>query len=89
MRKRRPLTLAKDRFGRKHYIWGVRPTVIIALEVDPATGLIMRADSNLSINPKLGCRFAGRCPNTSKECTERSIQLKEIGSGHFVACTLY
>lgn len=41
------------------------------------------------INPKPGCRFAARCPKANQACTQTDIELREIESGHFVACTLY
>jgi len=41
------------------------------------------------INPKPGCRFATRCKHVKKECHEVSPELKEIESGHFVACHLF
>jgi peptide/nickel transport system ATP-binding protein len=33
-----------------------------------------------------GCRFAGRCPFVLATCREERPQLREISSGHFVAC---
>lgn len=41
------------------------------------------------INPKPGCRFATRCKYVKKECREVSPELKEIESGHFVACHIF
>ncbi|AWZ49161.1 ABC transporter ATP-binding protein [Hathewaya limosa] len=41
------------------------------------------------INPKSGCRFAGRCKNAMKKCYEVEPEFKEIKKDHFVACHLY
>ncbi|MGF7057722.1 ABC transporter ATP-binding protein [Brassicibacter mesophilus] len=41
------------------------------------------------INPKPGCRFAARCKYVKKECHEVLPELKEIESGHFVACHIF
>jgi len=41
------------------------------------------------IEPKPGCRFASRCPYSSKECLADNIPLKEISKGHWIACVLY
>lgn len=41
------------------------------------------------INPKPGCKFAGRCPYAMEVCHEVTPQLKEIDSGHQAACHLY
>jgi peptide/nickel transport system ATP-binding protein len=36
--------------------------------------------------PPSGCRFHPRCPAASDRCRSEEPQLREIGSGHFVAC---
>ena len=41
------------------------------------------------IDPKPGCRFAGRCPQCTEKCTKADYSLQEISPGHFVACELY
>ncbi|AWZ49149.1 oligopeptide ABC transporter ATP-binding protein OppF [Clostridiaceae bacterium 14S0207] len=41
------------------------------------------------INPKPGCRFAGRCKYAMKECFEVTPEFKEVKKDHFVACHLY
>ncbi|MBX8634608.1 MAG: ABC transporter ATP-binding protein [Candidatus Thermoplasmatota archaeon] len=33
-----------------------------------------------------GCRFAGRCPFTKEECRTAEPELRDLGSGHYVAC---
>lgn len=37
------------------------------------------------IDPKLGCRFAARCPHATEECNKPQI-LEEVIPGHFVSC---
>ena len=39
------------------------------------------------IDPKPGCRFAGRCPFAMPECTAVDLSLNEVSAGHFVSCT--
>ena len=38
------------------------------------------------INPKPGCRFAGRCPYAMDLCRQEQPELKEVEPGHLVAC---
>ena len=38
------------------------------------------------INPKLGCRFWGRCPMATEKCREMDPILRDMGGGHMVAC---
>lgn len=39
------------------------------------------------IDPKPGCRFAGRCPFAKPECMAVDLSLNEVSAGHFVSCT--
>lgn len=39
--------------------------------------------------PKLGCKFAARCPQAMPECTSVSPVLAETDDGHEVSCLLY
>ncbi len=50
---------------------------------------VIRGEVTSPINPKPGCRFAGRCPRCMPECTQANIPLKEISKDHFVACKLF
>jgi oligopeptide/dipeptide ABC transporter ATP-binding protein len=50
---------------------------------------IIKGEITSPINPRPGCRFAARCPKVTKACTENNIELREIETDHFVACTLY
>jgi len=38
------------------------------------------------INPPKGCRFAPRCQYASDRCTQEMPELREISTGHLVAC---
>jgi peptide/nickel transport system ATP-binding protein len=53
------------------------------LETIPGTVPTLRGE----IAP--GCRFAPRCPFVKSVCTEKDPVLKEVKSGHKVACWLY
>ena len=38
------------------------------------------------INPPMGCRFAPRCQYASDRCTQEMPEIREISTGHSVAC---
>lgn len=50
---------------------------------------LIRGEVSDPIDPKPGCRFAARCELCKEECTNRDMELKEVGAGHFVACRMY
>jgi peptide/nickel transport system ATP-binding protein len=41
------------------------------------------------IEPREGCRFAGRCRHATPACTAATPPLLEVRPGHKVACILY
>lgn len=41
------------------------------------------------IDPPAGCRFRARCPNCTARCSQVEPPLREVETGHFVACYLY
>jgi oligopeptide transport system ATP-binding protein len=51
--------------------------------------IILEGDVPSPIHPPAGCRFNTRCPNVMDICRSKEPQLKEMGTGHQVACHLY
>ncbi|MGI5950130.1 ABC transporter ATP-binding protein [Peptoniphilus sp.] len=51
--------------------------------------IFLEGDVPSPINPKPGCRFAGRCSKCMEICKEEMPELRKIKPGHFVACHLY
>ena len=51
--------------------------------------IILEGDIPSPIDPPDGCRFAGRCSYVMDICKKDCPQLKEVETGHFVACHLY
>lgn len=41
------------------------------------------------LNPPSGCKFQTRCPYATDRCRKECPQMKEVESGHSVACFLY
>ncbi len=41
------------------------------------------------VKPPEGCRFNTRCEFAKEICKQKAPQMKEVSSGHFVACHLY
>ena len=51
--------------------------------------VLIKGEVGNPIDPKPGCRFAARCAYATSQCICQDISLKEVESGHFVACTLF
>lgn len=71
----------------------VHPYTIALLSAIPSVNLdnkskkiILKGEINSPINPKIGCRFATRCPFAAEICTKVTPVLEEIRPEHFVAC---
>ena len=59
------------------------------VEAKTKSRIILEGDIPSPIDPPEGCRFAGRCRYCKPECLEKNPELKDVGSGHMVACHLY
>lgn len=50
---------------------------------------VIRGELSNPIDPAPGCRFAPRCDHCTEACRNHDCQLRDMGEGHYVACTLY
>ena len=48
--------------------------------------ILLQGELSSPVNPKPGCRFAGRCPYATDKCRTESPVLEEIKPDHFVSC---
>jgi peptide/nickel transport system ATP-binding protein len=49
---------------------------------------LLQGEVSSPIDPEPGCRFAKRCRHGGAECLKADPDLREIGPGHYAACTL-
>lgn len=47
---------------------------------------LLSGEISSPVNPKPGCRFAGRCPHVTERCRQETPALREVEPGRFVAC---
>lgn len=58
-------------------------------EEEETLGSIEGIVPSLKNMPKVGCRFAERCPVATDECKRITPELAEVENGHEVSCLLY
>jgi peptide/nickel transport system ATP-binding protein len=51
----------------------------------PMERVMLKGELTSAINPKPGCRFAARCPQSTEACVQQQA-LVEVEAGHFVSC---
>ena len=72
------------------------PYTVALLDAIPVPNLSMRGvprkiikgEVTSPVNPKPGCRFASRCPNSKAECAD-PVPYTEVAPGHIVKCILH
>lgn len=71
----------------------LHPYTIALLSAIPSTNvlkkskkIILKGEITSPINPKVGCRFAARCPFAEEICMKANPQFVEAAPDHFVAC---
>lgn len=72
----------------------LHPYTQVLLEAIPEPSLesrnqpfkLIKGEVSSPIDPKPGCRFAGRCEYCMPECLEKTPEYVETRPGHFVAC---
>ena len=55
-------------------------------EFDQRNAARIQGELPSPLAPPSGCRFRTRCPNVQAKCSTEEPQMKEVASGHYVAC---
>jgi len=56
---------------------------------EPREENVLSGEGPSALNPPRGCHFHPRCPFVMPRCSEHEPALREVASGHVVACYLY
>lgn len=48
--------------------------------------MVMQGEVPSPTDVTTGCKFATRCPYATERCRQETPELRDVGSGHFVAC---
>ncbi len=74
----------------------LHPYTVALLSAIPSTNvleksnkIVLEGEITSPINPKVGCRFAARCPFVVDRCINETPLLEEVLPEHFVACHRY
>jgi peptide/nickel transport system ATP-binding protein/oligopeptide transport system ATP-binding protein len=59
---------------------------VIDFENEHKERIVLQGDIPTALDIPKGCRFASRCCECKKVCTEESPKLREVDANHFVAC---
>jgi len=64
-------------------------SAILDIRQKGKTRILLPGSVPSALNPPSGCRFHTRCHRVLPICHQEEPQLKDVGSGHLVACHLY
>jgi peptide/nickel transport system ATP-binding protein len=69
-----------------HYTEALLSSAVEPNPVVTRTPVILGGEPPSPINPPSGCRFRTRCPRAEARCSQEVPELREIATGHLVAC---